>query len=229
MLPMRPSLSLQRPLLIWISSLGLALAWDVSSLDLSVMRLLGDAQGFALRNDPLLRIGLHDGFRQVALVWLLMLAVWALRPGARSSHARRERLAALGGVLLSLLAINLIKLGSLTSCPWDLTDFGGTARYVSHWAWGMPDGGGGRCFPGGHASSALAFVGLALPGLVRGQRSGWAWLALVLVMGAIAGGAQTLRGAHYPSHTLWTLVICLGSALAAWMVVMHRQRWRMTA
>ena len=48
-------------------------------------------------------------------------------------------------------------------------------------------------------------------------------------MGAIAGGAQTLRGAHYPSHTLWTLVICLGSALAAWMVVMHRQRLRAIA
>lgn len=224
-----PAHPLQRPLLIWIGSLGLALAWDISSLDLSVMRLLGDAQGFALRNEPLLRLGLHDGFKQVALVVLLALAVWAIRPDGNAGYARRERLAVLGGVLLSLLAINLIKLRSLTSCPWDLADFGGTARYVSHWAWGTPDGGGGRCFPGGHSSSALAFVGMALPGLSRGQRSGWWWLALVLAMGAIAGGAQTLRGAHYPSHTLWTLVVCLGSALAAWTAVMHRQRTRVTA
>ena len=220
---------LKRPLLVWCCSLGLALTWDVSALDLPVMRLLGDAQGFALRQSPLLKLGLHDGFKQVALGLLLVLGIWAFRPVGHTVQPRRERLAVLAGVLLSLLSINLVKMNSLTSCPWELADFGGSARYVSHWAWGTPDGGSGRCFPGGHASSALAFVGLALPGLVRGQRSGWAWLALVLVMGAIAGGAQTLRGAHYPSHTLWTLVICLGSALAAWMVVMHRQRLRAIA
>ncbi|MFP5466120.1 MAG: phosphatase PAP2 family protein [Gammaproteobacteria bacterium] len=216
-------------MLIWAGCLGLALTWDLSALDLPVMRLLGDAQGFAWRNEPLLRLVLHDGFRQVAWVLLLILAVWATRPGSNASPSRCERLAVLAGVLLSLLAINLIKLSSLTSCPWALADFGGTARYVSHWAWGMPDGGSGRCFPGGHASSALAFVGLCLPGLSRGQRSGWTWLTLVLVMGAIAGGAQTLRGAHYPSHTLWTLVICQGSVLTAWTAVMHRQGWRALA
>lgn len=215
-------------MLIWAGCLALALAWDVSAMDLPVMRLLGDAQGFALRQSPLLKLGLHDGFKQVALGLLLALGIWAVRPGGHAGSSRRERLAVLAGILLSLLSINLIKLGSLTSCPWDLAEFGGNARYVSHWAWGTPDGGGGRCFPGGHASSALAFVALALPGLARGQRSGWVWLALVLVMGAIAGGAQTLRGAHYPSHTLWTLVICLGSALVAWRVVMQRQGWRVT-
>ncbi len=223
------SFPFSRPVSVLLLSLILGIAWDMCGLDMPIMRLLGDTSGFALRGNPWLSRWLHDGLRQLALWLLLVLMLWAIRKDGPGRTPRCERLAVLAGVLLSLLSINLVKMNSLTSCPWDLADFGGSARYVSHWAWGTPDGGGGRCFPGGHASSALAFVGLALPGLVRGQRSGWAWLALVLVMGAIAGGAQTLRGAHYPSHTLWTLVICLGSALAAWMVVMHRQRLRAIA
>lgn len=186
------------------------------------MQWLATDQGFPLRDIPLLRMGLHDGLRQLAIASLLVLLVWALRAAATDPATRRERLAVLGGVLLSLLAVNLLKLRSLTSCPWDLIEFGGRARYVSHWVWGMPDGGAGRCFPGGHASSALAFVALAMPGLTRGRRSGWAWLGAVLLAGAVAGGAQTLRGAHYPSHTLWTLVVCLGSAIVAWTVLVHR-------
>jgi membrane-associated PAP2 superfamily phosphatase len=33
-------------------------------------------------------------------------------------------------------------------------------------------------------------------------------LAGVLVGGVVFGGAQMLRGAHYPSHTMWTGWIC---------------------
>jgi membrane-associated PAP2 superfamily phosphatase len=33
---------------------------------------------------------------------------------------------------------------------------------------------------------------------------------------------QTVRGAHYPSHTLWTLVICGAVSLGGWRIA---QRW----
>ena len=51
--------------------------------------------------------------------------------------------------LLGLAVVSVIKILSNTSCPWDLAEFGGVARYASHWALGVIDGGGGRCFPGG--------------------------------------------------------------------------------
>ena len=35
-------------------------------------------------------------------------------------------------------------------------------------------------------------------------------------MGAVAGVTQTVRGAHFPSHTLWTLILCGGVALVGW-------------
>jgi membrane-associated PAP2 superfamily phosphatase len=39
---------------------------------------------------------------------------------------------------------------------------------------------------------------------------------LTLGIGMLAGATQTLRGAHYPSHTLWTLVICGAVSLGGW-------------
>jgi membrane-associated PAP2 superfamily phosphatase len=219
----------------WWVLLGLTLLWDLGGADLAVMQRIGDASGFALRNQWLLSRVLHDAVRQLSTVAYLLVWVWAACPlrwqrggAALWTLPRRERLTVALLVTLSLLAVNLIKNASQTSCPWDLQVFGGKAEYVSHWALGLRDGGSGRCFPGGHASSAYAFLALCLPwllppaGQTRARRPGWRWLGAVLLAGLIAGGVQTVRGAHYPSHTLWTLVICGGITLAGWRLA---QRW----
>jgi membrane-associated PAP2 superfamily phosphatase len=101
-----------------------------------------------------------------------------------------------------------IKRVSLTSCPWDLAEFGGAAQYVSHWRWGVGDGGAGHCFPSGHAAGAFAFLSGYF--VLRPHEARWArrWLIGVLVVGALFGTAQLVRGAHYPSHTLWTAWLC---------------------
>jgi membrane-associated PAP2 superfamily phosphatase len=121
------------------------------------------------------------------------------------------------GTLLALALVSIAKHHSLTSCPWDLQLFGGVAQYRSHWAWGVSDGGPGKCFPGGHASAAFAFLALPL-GLLASQhaadrRVGWWCLAAVLLAGGVLGATQTLRGAHFPSHNLWTALICWAAAL----------------
>lgn len=208
-----------------LALLLLALAWDLGGQDLAVMRGWGNADGFALRHHPWLERWAHDGVRRllvgVLLAWLVLLA-WGAGPVRRWSGA--DRLAVGLGVLAALLVVNLIKRVSLSSCPWDLAEFGGSARYVSHWLWGVVDGGGAHCFPGGHASSALAFVGVALPGLAgrHGRVAhGVGSLLAVGMAGAVLGAVQTVRGAHYPSHTVWTLVICYAVSVGVWWAV-HR-------
>src|SRR5690606_907747 len=42
------------------------------------------------------------------------------------------------------------------------------------------------------------------------------WLGAALAIGLLASVVQTLRGAHYPSHSLWTLLICASVSLAGW-------------
>lgn len=214
---------------IWLGGLlALTLLWDLSGLDMAVMRLLGNGQGFALRHAWLLERMLHDGLRVAMVAAFLLLWAWALWPRARLP--RRERLTVALLVSLSLLAVNTVKNTSLTSCPWELQDFGGPARWVSHWAWGVADGGGGRCFPGGHASSGFAFLALCLPwlrppaGVARRRVVGWRWLAAALAVGLVAGAVQTLRGAHFPSHTLWTFWICASVSLVGWRFAGARPR-----
>ncbi len=217
----------------WLGALLLTGLWDLGGLDLAVMRLIGTTTGFPLQHMWVLERVLHEGVRQASTGLFLLIVVWAVWPArwntARLSAMnlpRRERWAVLSLVVLSLIAVNLIKNASLTSCPWDLRTFGGPAVYVSHWSWGLADGGTGRCFPGGHASSAFAFLGLCLPWLMppagtqRRRSVGMRWLLAVMVLGAVAGTVQTVRGAHYPSHTLWTLVICGGVSLALWRLML---------
>ncbi len=189
------------------------MAWDFSGLDYPVMQAMGDARGFSWKDNWWLEAVLHTKARQIAGVVLLGLVLMVWWPRGWFRHlSRLQRIEIVMGVLWCLLCISSLKRISLTSCPWDLQDFGGPAVYVSHWRWGVADGGAGHCFPGGHASSALAFLALCLPWLtnatVADRRRGRALLIGVLVLGFILGMTQTVRGAHYPSHTLWTGLIC---------------------
>jgi membrane-associated PAP2 superfamily phosphatase len=143
---------------------------------------------------------------------LLALVAATLRPWTEGP-SRAERWGTLAAVGVGLLLVPLLKRVSATSCPWDLAEFGGHALYVPHWRLGVSDGGPGHCFPSGHAVSAFAFLPLVT--LWRRHRPAWAraWLVGILVSGAAFGTAQWLRGAHFPSHTLWSAWLCWVVAL----------------
>ncbi len=212
-----------RPLwLAWGVGCAVMILWDLMGADLRVMQGLGDAAGFAFQSHPLLTTVLHDGLRRLFALGFGLLCVWAVWPVQPGGVSRRERLVVVAGVILSLLVINAVKRMSLTSCPWDLRAFGGQAVHVSHWRWGLTDGGPGHCFPGGHASGGLAFMMLALPwwrpapATQRDTQIGHLWFALALLSGLVAGTAQTLRGAHFPSHTGWSALLCGLTALVVW-------------
>jgi membrane-associated PAP2 superfamily phosphatase len=199
---------------VWIG-LALLLLWDGSRGDIAVMRLFGTPAGFAWREAFLTSTLLHQGGR--LLGWAVGLA-WALdcwRPLWRGGPSRAERLGWLAVAIGCLLLVPAIKHASHTSCPWDLHDFGGAAHHVSHWALGVADGGPGHCFPSGHASAAFAF--LAGYFLLRDSHPGAAraWLAGVLGFGLLFGLAQVARGAHYPSHGMWTAWICWAACVGA--------------
>lgn len=211
----------------WALGAGLLglLAWDASGLDLWVMRQVGGAAGFAWRDAWFTSQCIHQGGRLLAWAVLGFIVLANLRPAqVLPALNRRERLSWLLATLACLAAVALVKRVSLTSCPWDLHEFGGAARYVSHWALGLRDGGGGHCFPSGHASAAFAFLcggwalGRAYPRAAR------AWVVAVVSLGVVYGIGQMLRGAHYPSHTMWTAWICWALTVA----VAQAGSWRVS-
>ena len=209
---------LWRDLAIAGVALLLLLLWDLSGLDLAVARLFGSSSGFAARNfEWLSRIG-HDGARWLGWALVLAMLVDAVRPWTTRLTAR-QRWSWLVLTLAAAAMPALLKQASLTSCPWDLAEFGGAARYVSHWQLGLRDGGAGHCFPSGHASTAFALLSGWFVLRDAYPRAARRLLTAALAAGLLLGLVQLARGAHYPSHTLWTGWLCwvLNSLAAPWV------------
>ena len=222
----RPRSLLSSSTLRWTAgSLLFLLAWDASGLDLVLAHWFGTAPGFALRDHWLFTTVLHEGARRLS--WLLVvglsLAVW-WPVGVLRQLDRWQRLQLVVSILLGLALVVAIKRISSTSCPWDLAEFGGLARYVSHWRFGLVDGGGAHCFPAGHASAGFAFVGGYFVLRDRAPRAARIWLATALTAGLVLGVSQQMRGAHFMSHTLWTAWLCWTVAWACHSLV---TTWRL--
>jgi membrane-associated PAP2 superfamily phosphatase len=218
MIDMRTTLQRRHDVAITLAALALLLLWEASGWDRVLAGWYGNAGGFALRDQFWLSRVLHDGGRWLSAVALLACAVLAWR-GAAGRAARRVRLAWFGLVLLCLIAIPAFKRVSSTSCPWDLAGFGGTVPYVPHWLLNVADGGPGHCFPSGHAVAALAFLPLYFQWRNARPRLARTLLWSTLALGMLFGWGQLARGAHFPSHTLWSAWLCwtIGAVGARWL------------
>lgn len=207
---------LPKDLALALALLALLLCWEASGLDLVIAGWYGNAQGFALREAWFTRDLLHDGGRRLAGAALVVGVVAAWR-GGRAGRVRR--FAWVGVVLACLVTVPALKRLSDTSCPWDLSEFGGSVTYVPHWLLTVLDGGPGHCFPSGHAVAAFAFLPLYFQWRSHRPRLARLLLTAVLAAGAVFGWAQLARGAHFPSHTLWSAWICwaIGAAASRWI------------
>ncbi len=220
---MPASASVQKTLLIWWLFLTLlALLWDASGQDVAVSAWFGDRQGFALREHAIWGRGMYQLQRVLGWAALAVLLWLTLRPrGMWLALARSHRWVMLVTVLVVVSLIPLLKKMNATSCPWDLAQFGGAAKalWVSHWSWGIFDGGARRCFPAGHSSTALGFLAVPVFLITVSERWSKRLLLLVAVAGTWMGLTQVYRGAHFVSHSLWTAWISLSVAYAVWLVV----------
>ncbi len=208
-------------LALLVIGLAVLMVWDASGLDLVVSRWAGTPAGFPWRNHWLTSQVFHEGGRALGWIVLLGLVVNVWRPFA-GGLARPQRWRWLAVTLFCVLSVPALKRISLTSCPWDLTEFGGIATYVSHWRFGVGDGGPGHCFPSGHAVSAFGFLCGWFELRAPQPRLARVWLAATLIIGMLFGVAQLYRGAHYVSHTLWTAWLCWAICVvvysgAAWL------------
>jgi len=210
-----------------LAALAALLAWDAGGADLPLVRLFGSPAGFGWKDSFVLAGLVHNGGR--VLGWMvftaLLINLWRPLP-LIGRLSPRERSWWLATTLACVLLFPLLKRFSLTSCPWDLAEFGGRAIYLSHWRLGLGDGGSGHCFPSGHASSAFAFLAGYFALRPHEPRAARAWLAVVCTLGAVYGLGQMMRGAHYVSHTLWTAWLSWALTAASYHLTW---RWRAPA
>lgn len=130
---------------------------------------------------------------------------------------RPWRRAAVYLALSMALGCGLVAAGKALSnvdCPRQLLRYGGDRPYVALFA-DKPDAlPRGRCFPGGHSSGGFSL--LALYFLFYGRRRAWRALLPGLSLGLLFAVTQWTRGAHFPSHDLWSAAVCWFSALGVY-------------
>jgi len=158
---------------------------------------------------------IHQGGKHLSqLMWLgtaiFTASIWQ-RPAWQSW--RRTLITLLASVLISTAIVASIKHALPMACPWDLQRYGGGHFHVGlfeRWPLGVPRY---HCFPAAHASSGFAWIALYFFCLQVAPRwRGWG-LAIGLAMGAVFCASQELRGAHFLSHDLTTIMLCWGTAL----------------
>ena len=188
------------------------LIWDASGLDLWISSQIAGVhavQGFPLRHAWLTEAFLHRDGKIFYGVVILLLTYNFFFPF--TSVLKRDQPGQIWWfitMLLCIAAISILKYLSKSSCPWELLNFGGTAQHISHWNFALSDGGPGRCFPSGHVSGAFALLAISFAVRPVSAKLANQVLIAVLVIGAILGAGQVLRGAHFVSHVTYSAWIC---------------------
>lgn len=143
------------------------------------------------------------------IAWLLLPKRWrpqAVRQFELPWPKRRLWLVLLGLAIVPI-TIGQMKQRSDLYCPWSIDRYGGDRPHL-HFFDALPPGyppDCGECFPAGHASGGFALLGLYY--LSDSRRGRWLGLGLGMTAGWLMGGYQMLKGAHFLSHTLVTMLI----------------------
>jgi membrane-associated PAP2 superfamily phosphatase len=215
-----PATRLLRAWLMLAVTYGVALiALQRGGGDAAIADAIYAAQGGAwtLRDHWLLAGWIHEGGRRWVAGTVLALGAFALVAWRRPTFApwRRPLVVLLGSVLASVAVVASIKYSLPMDCPWSLEAYGGDLPRIGLFDVRPVDLPRNGCFPAAHASSGFAWVALYF--FFARVRPRWrhAGLAFGLGLGAVFAVAQELRGAHFLSHDLTSLMICWTIALAA--------------
>lgn len=185
-----------------------------TDIDFTLARVMYDqsSHGFPWRHTWFAEAFSHGFVR--ALSWVLALCValpvaWdALNARSTLPQWWRERLRVVAlSALLVPLTVSSLKYLSASHCPWDLIDFGGTEHYVRLLQAMMPGAPAGHCMPAGHASSALWMMSVMVFWLPHRPRTAAMVGMGMLAVGFAVGWVQQMRGAHFLTHTLWSVWI----------------------
>jgi membrane-associated PAP2 superfamily phosphatase len=205
-----------RRLTALLAAAALAILWlgRYTDLDLMLADAVFDAHRrvFPWRDAWLTVTFNHVIIKQSMIVFAVGVIGYALVDACRP----RAALGALGRLQLRIVALAAILVPAVTStlkqlsashCPWDLVRYGGEQPYVRLFG-ALPAGViPGQCLPAGHASSALWLVALAVCWLPARPSRARAAALLTIGAGATVGYLQQLRGAHFMTHTLWSIWI----------------------
>jgi membrane-associated PAP2 superfamily phosphatase len=219
------------------------LFFDITELDRTFSNLFYDpvAGVFPLEHNHLFEKITHKWARiipnwtgELAIIGSLLSLVWPLlarRPGSAANRLleacrvaavlrftarhRRDFFYVVLAFALSTTVIHYLKSHTSVYCPVETTLYGG--QQIRHeWfenftLWNKA--GAGRCWPGGHASSAFSLFALYFVARRYAWRHSRVLLWGITLLGFVYGTTRVLQGWHYMSHTLWAGIFVWFSSL----------------
>jgi membrane-associated PAP2 superfamily phosphatase len=166
--------------------------------------------GWQYKNAWFTSIFIHKVGKYILIFTYMLLWIEYLFRG-RFNYSRENKFGFL--VLLATLMLGSAIVGYLkqvlnVDCPWDLVRYGGEQTYHGVFIQGLSSH-MGHCFPAGHSSAAFTWISLYFYCSIYLPKMRLKVLATVLVVGFIFGFSQQLRGAHFFSHDIYSLLVCL--------------------
>lgn len=201
---------------------ALATAMERTDLDFAITDRFHDfaTHRWTLRASWFVDVGMHRGARDVVVV-VGLVALAALISGAFVPSMRRHgRCAAYVLVCMAVGPVLVATLKALCNChcPWDMARYGGHLACAPCAEPFFQLAGHGKCFPSGHAAGGYTLLSLHYAGRARSRAAGLIGLAIGAVAGTVMGLVQVARGAHFPSHMVWSAAVC-------WAVCVMAQAW----
>ncbi|WP_035578864.1 MULTISPECIES: phosphatase PAP2 family protein [unclassified Halomonas] len=196
----------------WILFLIAMSVFSILNIDFTLTDFIYRLQGnfWAWKDTLITQKILHKGGKWLSLTMgLATLLLLILSTMVTHLKAYRTPLLYLfSATLISTLLVATIKHLVSMECPWDLDRYGGARDFIgllNNRPSSIP---ASACFPAGHASAGYTWIAFYF--FFAAIRPNWRWagLALGLGLGLTFGITQQLRGAHFLSHDLWTVMIC---------------------
>ena len=206
----------RRAIIMLVALIMGGVLFNETGLDRLVSELFADGiNGFPLRNHWLAKGVLHDAAAKFSVVLAILLMGYNIAQWFKPIASIRTIISArylMWSWLCATLAVAQLKSITKLPCPWNISEFGGNSEYIGLLNVFSSDYPVGHCFPSGHVTGGYGLIGLVFIAVLYGKpvRHG---LLPVLLLGLLYGGAQMVRGAHFISHDLFSIGICLGSAL----------------
>lgn len=144
------------------------------------------------------------------LLYLYFLVKFFMRnKNHEDALKRRARIVLLINIVVGTACVSILKHSLNVDCPWDLLQYGGDKPYFAVFHYDAAYLPSSHCFPSGHASTAFTWMALYFYSTMYCPKYRFRILTAILIIGFGFGFSQQLRGAHFISHDIWSLLVCI--------------------
>ena len=150
-------------------------------------------------------------------LYLLIKLINKFRVSGRSQEVFDMSIMLLA-IILSVSVVTLLKRFLEVDCPWDLLAYGGDKPFFPLFNYNPAYLPSANCFPASHASVGFSWIAVYFYLSVNNHPLKYKALLAALVMGGLFGITQQLRGAHFISHDLTSLLICLVTSMSVYAI-----------